>query len=103
MPATATRAGCYRRALSLEVVKVIKMVLMLAVVAVSALPQATTEAALVSVKSDNSTSGRHAVMNRGRRDLEYLPVNEEGQPCLPNPLMGEEGGPRELRVRLQRN
>lgn len=85
-PAEATRAGCYRRTRLLEVIKVIKMMLILAIVAVSALPQATTEAALVSVKSDNSSSGLHAMLNRGRRGLKNLAVNEEGQPCLPNPL-----------------
>lgn len=67
----------------------IKMMLLLAITTSrSTLPQALSEtsapeAALVLVKSNNSTSGKHG-RTSGRREL--YDSTEEGQRCLPSPL-----------------
>lgn len=95
-PAEATRVGCYchRQVRSRVVVTVMKMMLLSAIaVSGAALPEAPggtpapAEAALAPAQSDNSTSTSGRRGSRwGRRDLNHVAVNEQGHPCLPNPL-----------------
>ena len=80
----------------------IKMVLLLAAMSGSALPRAATEAAPVPATSESSASRERELRRHNKRQKEktgprhwsdderqdgpYVPVNEEGQLCLPSPL-----------------